>query len=144
MPSGAGRQYDLDVPRSADAGKARGQADIDALFAPFDEALTAPGFLAMHGQIVDATIVAAPKQRNTKGRSATSRGPHPGGVAAEAGQAAQKDRDARWTVKYTKAKPSEEGVPRVDLAVPALGYKNHLGIDRRLCLGRHRLSLPRQ
>jgi IS5 family transposase len=43
----------------------------------------------------------------------------------------QKDRDARWTVKYTKAKPSEDGAPRVDLAVPAFGYKNHIGIDRR-------------
>jgi transposase, IS5 family len=43
----------------------------------------------------------------------------------------QKDRDARWTIKYTKAKPSEEGGPRVDLAVPAFGYKNHIGIDRR-------------
>jgi hypothetical protein len=43
----------------------------------------------------------------------------------------QKDRDARWTVKYTKAKPSEDGKPRIDLAVPAFGYKNHLGIDRR-------------
>ena len=43
----------------------------------------------------------------------------------------QKDRDARWTVKYTKAKPSEDGAPRVDLAIPAFGYKNHIGIDRR-------------
>jgi hypothetical protein len=43
----------------------------------------------------------------------------------------QKDRDARWTLKYTKAKPSEDGKPRIDLAVPAPGYKNHLGIDRR-------------
>jgi transposase, IS5 family len=24
-----------------------------------------------------------------------------------------------------------DGAPRVDLAVPAFGYKNHLGIDRR-------------
>ena len=31
----------------------------------------------------------------------------------------------------TKAKPSADGAPRVDLAVPAFGYKNHLGIDRR-------------
>ena len=43
----------------------------------------------------------------------------------------QKDRDARWTVKYTKAKPSKDGAPRVDLAIPAFGYKNHIGIDRR-------------
>jgi IS5 family transposase len=39
---------------------------VEALFARFDEALRTGGFLAMRDQIVDATIVAAPKQRNTK------------------------------------------------------------------------------
>jgi hypothetical protein len=38
----------------------------------------------------------------------------------------QKDRDARWTAKYTKAKPSDDGAPHVDLAIPAFGYKNHV------------------
>jgi hypothetical protein len=38
---------------------------INGLFQRFDEVLRASGFLAMSGQIVDATIVAAPKQRNT-------------------------------------------------------------------------------
>ena len=38
---------------------------IDGLFRRFNEALRTSGFLAMSGQIVDATIVAAPKQRNT-------------------------------------------------------------------------------
>jgi hypothetical protein len=38
---------------------------IDTLFRRFDEALRASGYLAMAGQIIDATIVAAPKQRNT-------------------------------------------------------------------------------
>src|SRR3954471_4434083 len=33
-------------------------------------------------------------------------------------------RPARWTIKYTKAKPKEDGVPQVDLAIPAFGYKN--------------------
>lgn len=43
---------------------------------------------------------------------------------------AQKDRDARWTVKYTKAKLREDGsLPAVDLAIPAFGYKNHVSID---------------
>ena len=42
----------------------------------------------------------------------------------------QKDRDARWTVKYAKAKPSEDGAKRVDLAIPAFGYKDPIGIDR--------------
>jgi len=35
------------------------------LFARFDKHLTKAGYLAMGGQIVDATVVAAPKQRNT-------------------------------------------------------------------------------
>jgi IS5 family transposase len=38
---------------------------VETLFVGFNEALPAGGFLAMRGQIVDATIVAAPKQRNT-------------------------------------------------------------------------------
>ena len=38
---------------------------IDNLFARFDRHLSRKGYLAMGGQIVDATIVAAPKQRNT-------------------------------------------------------------------------------
>jgi transposase, IS5 family len=43
----------------------------------------------------------------------------------------QKDRDARWTVKWSKAKPAADGSPRIGLAVPAFGSKNHIGIDRR-------------
>ena len=34
-------------------------------------------------------------------------------------------------MKVSRAKPSDDGLPRIDLAVPAFGYKNHLGIDRR-------------
>jgi hypothetical protein len=34
-------------------------------------------------------------------------------------------------VKFSKAKPREDGAPQVDLAVPAFGYKNHVAIDRR-------------
>jgi hypothetical protein len=49
----------------------------------------------------------------------------------EAGQAAPEGPRRALTVKYTKAKPSEDGAPRVDLAIPAFGYKNHVGIDRR-------------
>jgi hypothetical protein len=39
----------------------------EALFECFDAALSAVGFLAMSGQIIDASTVAAPKQRNTDG-----------------------------------------------------------------------------
>ena len=38
---------------------------IEVLFRAYETALTRAGFLAMGGQIIDASIVAAPKQRNT-------------------------------------------------------------------------------
>ena len=42
-----------------------------------------------------------------------------------------KDRDAHWTVKFTKAKPREDGsMPPVDLAIPLFGYQNYVAIDR--------------
>ena len=107
-------------------------AAIDGLFQHFDAALRASGFLAMSGQIVDATIVAAPKQRNTLAeKEAIKDGRDPDGWQDKPAKLAQKDRDARWTVKYTKAKPREDGsLPAVDLAIPAFGYKNHIAIDR--------------
>jgi len=43
---------------------------IENLFALFDRHLDRAGYLAMGGQIVDATIVAAPKQRNTDAKKA--------------------------------------------------------------------------
>ena len=47
-------------------------------------------------------------------------------------KAAQKDTDARWTVKFSKAKPAEDDNKRlVDIAIPVFGYKSHIGIDRR-------------
>jgi IS5 family transposase len=104
---------------------------VEALFARFDEALRAGGFLAMRGQIVDATIVAAPKQRNTKDeKQAIRQGRIPDAWKDKPAKIAQKDRDARWTVKYTTAKPQADGTKPVDLAIPAFGYKNHVSIDR--------------
>jgi IS5 family transposase len=112
---------------------------VDALFRRFDTALRAAGYLAMSGQIVDATIVAAPKQRNTEAEKAAIKvGRIPDGWAEKPAKLRQKDRDARWTVKFTKAKPREDGtVPNLDLAIPAFGYRNHISIDRRYGLIRH-------
>ena len=85
----------------------------------------------MGGQIVHATIVAAPKQRNTEAeRAAIKAGQIPEGWAEKPAKLRRKDRDARWTVKFSKARPREDGAPQVDLAVPAFGYKNHVSIDR--------------
>lgn len=105
---------------------------VGRLFAQFDATLRAAGYLAMGGQIVEATIVAAPKQRNTEAeRAAIKSGLIPQGWTDKPAKLRQKDRDARWTVKFSKAKPREDGVPQTDLAVPAFGYKNHISIDRQ-------------
>ncbi|AIT79059.1 IS5 family transposase [Novosphingobium pentaromativorans] len=108
---------------------------IDRLFARFDAALTDRGYLAMGGQIIDATVVPAPKQRNTEAeKAAIKEGRVPEAWQARPARLRQKDRDARWSVKYSKAKVKEGADPkafkRVDLAIPMFGYKNHIGIDR--------------
>jgi IS5 family transposase len=104
---------------------------IEVLFKRFDAALAQAGFLAMGGQIIDATIVAAPKQRNTEvEKKDIKEGRIPDDWKANPTKLRQKDRDARWTVKFTKAKPAEDGAKRIDIAIPAFGYKNHIGIDR--------------
>ena len=109
-----------------------GKPAIEVLFKRFDAALAQTGFLPMGGQIVDATIVAAPKQRNTEAEKKDIKaGRIPEDWERNPAKLRQKDRDARWTVKYSKAKPSEDGAKRIDLAIPAFGYKNHIGIDRR-------------
>ena len=109
-----------------------GKPAIEVLFRSYEQALTRAGFLAMGGQIVDATIVAARKQRNTEGEKAEIRaGQIPQVWREKPAKLAQKDRDARWTVKFSKAKPAEDGSKRVDIAVPAFGYKNHIAIDRQ-------------
>jgi IS5 family transposase len=106
---------------------------VGKLFSRFDEHLTKAGYLAMGGQIVDATIVAAPKQRNSEGEKTDIKaGRIPQEWQEKPAKLSQKDRDARWTIKYSKAKPAEEGKPKqVDIAVPVFGYKNHAGIDRQ-------------
>jgi transposase, IS5 family len=105
---------------------------VDNLFARFDKHLAKAGYLAMGGQIVDATIVAAPKQRNSNGEKADIKaGKIPPDWTDKPAKLRQKDRDARWTVKFSKAKPVEDGQPKhIDIAVPAFGYKNHAAIDR--------------
>ena len=106
---------------------------FDALFSRLDRAITDAGYLAMSGQIVDATLVEAPRQRNTDAEKTAIKA----GVTAKdlwpdkPRKARQKDTDARWTVKFAKAKPAEDGTKRIDIAIPTFGYKSHISIDRR-------------
>jgi len=109
---------------------------IEALFDRFEAALRAAGYIAMSGQIVDASLIAAPKQRNTEEeKQAIKEGRIPDGWKDKPAKLRQKDRDARWTVKFSKAKSKEEGAtPAVDLAIPVFGYQSHVSIDREFGL----------
>jgi IS5 family transposase len=107
---------------------------IARLFARFDRALRDAGYLAMGGQIVDATVVQARRPRLTGDEKVTIKG---GRVPEAWSQAkrAQVDRDGRWTIKRGRRRPPGEGEPQprvaAEIAVPVFGYKNHVGIDRR-------------
>lgn len=110
---------------------------IDKLFDRFDTLLRNKGYLAMSGQILDASLVPAPRQRLDDGeKQAIKDGRSADEIWPEdPGKAAQKDVDARWTLKVGKAKPDAEGrTPPRDIAVPVFGYKSHAGIDRRFGL----------
>jgi IS5 family transposase len=105
---------------------------IKALFERFDRMLREAGYIAMSGQIVDSSLVAAPKQRNTKEeKDEIKAGRIPKAWKDRPARLRQKDRDARWTVKFSRAKQREDGtVPPVDIAIPTFGYQNHISIDR--------------
>ncbi len=101
---------------------------IDKLFDRFEGHLEAEGYLAMSGQIVDASLVAAPKQRNKdEEKAAIKEGRIPEDWQDNPAKLRQKDRDARWTLKQGRKK---EGVA-VQIAVPHFGYKTHISTDKR-------------
>jgi transposase, IS5 family len=88
----------------------------------------------MSGQIVDASLVPAPKQRNTEEEKAAIKA----GKTAdeiwpdEPNKAAQKDTNARWTLKVGgKVRHRPDGTPLPMIAIPTFGYKSHIAIDRR-------------
>jgi len=90
---------------------------IETLFADFDGYLEQQGYLAMGGQIIDASIVPVPKQRNSRGENAKIKdGQTPEGWENQRATRSQKDLDARWTKKH---------------GVSHYGYKNHVSVDRR-------------
>ena len=115
---------------------------LDVLFARLDQAITAAGYLPRGGQIVDATLVAAPRQRTTDGEKAQIK---EGRTAAEIwpdepAKARQKDVDGRWTIKHSKPKARADGEVRVAIAIPLFGYKSHVSIDRMHGLIRRQIT----
>lgn len=93
------------------------QGMIEKLFEEFDGYLKERGYLAMGGQIIDASIVPVPKQRNSRDENAKIKdGGTPKDWENRPAKRSQKDTDARWTKKHGKSH---------------YGYKNHVNVDRR-------------
>jgi IS5 family transposase len=91
---------------------------IEILFNRFDATLRNAGYLPMSGQILDATLVAAPKQRNTNAEKLALReGRIPQDWQDKPSKLSHKDRHARWMLKFTKAMRQDDGtIPSTDLA----------------------------
>jgi len=88
---------------------------VKTLFEQFDAYLWEQGFRAEKGQIVDASIIAAPRQRNTrKENRQIKEGDTPEDWPEN--KRRQKDTDARWTKKN---------------GITHYGYKNHISIDAK-------------
>jgi IS5 family transposase len=86
---------------------------VERLFQRFDELLREAGLTAQKGQIIDATIVRVPVQRNSRDENKRIKD---GDVPEDwsANKRRQKDTDARWTRKNGKN---------------SFGYKNHVAVD---------------
>jgi IS5 family transposase len=90
---------------------------IETLFERFGQHLEAKGYIARGGQMVDATIVPVPQQRNTREENeAVKAGQTPEHWEQKPAKNRQKDKDARWTKKHGKS---------------LFGYKNHVNADAR-------------
>src|SRR5512144_2023132 len=77
---------------------------IEKLFDRFDQHLAAKGYMARGGQIIDASIVPVPTQRNSRDENAELQaGRTPAGWKQKPAKLRQKDRDARWTKKHGNA-----------------------------------------
>ena len=87
---------------------------LDRLFDELLLQIEMEGYVPRRGQIVDASLVAAPKQRNSREENA---GIKKGEVPEDWSEAKrrQKDVEARWTQKN---------------GVNHYGYKNHVAVDR--------------
>jgi IS5 family transposase len=88
---------------------------IEELFEMFETYLRSQGLQARGGQIIDATLVPVPKQRNTREENAEIKaGRRPEGWEENPERLRQRDLDARWVKKN---------------GISHYGYKNSICID---------------
>jgi transposase, IS5 family len=96
---------------------------IDPLFEKFNCFLDEAGLKAQEGQIIDASIVEVPRQRNSKDENdQIKRGETLEEWKKEPNKLRQKDVDARWVKKNN---------------VNHYGYKNHINVDKKYKLIRN-------
>lgn len=89
---------------------------VEKLFDAFDQQLWASGLVPKGGQIIDASLVNVPKNRNKRDENKQIKeGKEPEGWDEQPNMKRQKDLDARWTKKHGKSH---------------YGYKNHINIDK--------------
>ncbi len=100
------------------------EADIlDELFAGLDTQIWPAGYRPQKGRVMDASLIAAPRQRHSKTENATiKQGEIPEDWQEKPAKLRQKDVDARWTKKHNETH---------------YGYKNPISIDNRYKLIRH-------
>ena len=90
---------------------------VETLFEQFDASLAAHGLQARGGQLIDASLVPVPKQRNSREDNATIKaGKCPAEWEEHPNKRRQKDTEARWTKKH---------------GASHYGYKNHVNVDKK-------------
>lgn len=90
---------------------------VEKLFARFEGHLEEHGLMASGGQIIDASIIPVPKQRNDRKENGSIKaGETPKAWKKEPAKLRQKDVDARWAVKNGQN---------------FYGYKNHVNADKK-------------
>lgn len=109
---------------------------IQTLFDRFDAALRASGYIAMGGQIVDARLIAAPKQRNSEEeQNDLKERAYPARLEGPAGQTPAEGSGRQMDPEGLEGERRPDGSrPPVDIAIPTFGYQNHISIDRRFGL----------
>ena len=90
---------------------------VKALFDQFEAYLAKQGLQPRSGQLIDASLVPVPKQRNSREENATIKaGDCPTEWEEQPNKRRQKDTEARWTKKH---------------GTSHYGYKNHVNVDKQ-------------
>ena len=90
---------------------------VETLFAQFESYLAEQGLQPRGGQLIDASLVPVPRQRNSRDENTTIKsGECPTEWESQPAKRRQKDTEARWTVKN---------------GAKHYGYKNHVNVDKK-------------